>query len=240
MAPKKALPAKRPPPPPPPAVAASQTANIAEPPKKKVKLPPPPPPPTSTSTSSSSSSLFASTGKHTEKSAPSRLPPPPPPPPPPSSKSQQGSNKGSKPNGIPQDILKARAKKWLLLQKNRFTEKKIQKGSHVHNVKYEMPPEHIRKIMNNQGDLSSKAFNSEKRAMLGALRYMPHALLKLLENMPQPWETEKSVRVLYHTGGAISFVNEIPRVIEPVYKAQWATAWIQMRREKRDPIHGFF
>lgn len=97
-----------------------------------------------------------------------------------------------------------------------------------------MPPEHIRKIMNNQGDLSSKAFNSEKRAMLGALRYMPHALLKLLENMPQPWETEKSVRVLYHTGGAISFVNEIPRVIEPVYKAQWATAWIQMRREKRD------
>ena len=131
-------------------------------------------------------------------------------------------------------MLKARAQRWEDCQKRRFTQKKVQKGTYVHNVKYEMPPEHIRKIMNAQGDLSSKFFDKEKHAMLGALKYMPHAILKLLENMPQPWETEKEVKILYHTGGAITFVNEIPRVIEPVYKAQWAASWIQMRREKHD------
>ena len=45
------------------------------------------------------------------------------------------------------------------------------------------------------------------------------------------------MRVLYHITGAISFVDEIPRVIEPVYIAQWGTMWIMMRREKRDRRH---
>ena len=47
----------------------------------------------------------------------------------------------------------------------------------------------------------------------------------------------KEVKVLYHITGAISFVNEIPLVIEPVYIAQWGTMWIMMRREKRDRRH---
>ena len=50
---------------------------------------------------------------------------------------------------------------------------------------------------------------------------MPHAVLKLMENMPMPWEQIRDVRVLYHITGAITFVNEIPWVIEPVYIAQW-------------------
>ena len=45
------------------------------------------------------------------------------------------------------------------------------------------------------------------------------------------------VQVLYHITGAISFVDEIPWVIEPVYVAQWGTMWIMMRREKRDRRH---
>lgn len=45
------------------------------------------------------------------------------------------------------------------------------------------------------------------------------------------------IQVLYHITGAITFVNEIPRVIEPVYMAQWGTMWIMMRREKRDRRH---
>ena len=54
-----------------------------------------------------------------------------------------------------------------------------------------------------------------------ALKYMPHAVLKLMENMPMPWEQIRDVQVLYHITGAITFVNEIPWVIEPVYMAQW-------------------
>ena len=66
---------------------------------------------------------------------------------------------------------------------------------------------------------------------------MPHAILKLLENMPMPWEQIRDVKVLYHITGAITFVNEVPKVIEPVYIAQWGTMWIMMRREKRDRRH---
>ena len=49
--------------------------------------------------------------------------------------------------------------------------------------------------------------------------------------------TAARAQVLYHITGAISFVDEIPWVIEPVYVAQWGTMWIMMRREKRDRRH---
>eukprot|EP00605_Chrysophyceae_sp_TOSAG23-4_P002935 GSChrysophyteH1.ASY1.ANO1.3230.1 assembled CDS len=70
--------------------------------------------------------------------------------------------------------------------------------------------------MRDHGDMTSKKFRYDKRVYLGALKYIPHAVYKLLENIPMP------------------FVNEIPLVIEPVYAAQWGTMWIMMRREKRD------
>ena len=54
-----------------------------------------------------------------------------------------------------------------------------------------------------------------------ALKYMPHAVLKLLENMPMPWEQIRDVQILYHITGAITFVDEIPWVVEPIYMAQW-------------------
>eukprot|EP00536_Pseudo-nitzschia_multiseries_P007696 jgi/Psemu1/319191/estExt_fgenesh1_pm.C_1830010 len=85
--------------------------------------------------------------------------------------------------------------------------------------------------------MSSKRYQSEKRLYLGALKYMPHALYKLLENMPMPWESYKEVPILFHITGAISFVDQVPKVIEPVYRAQWGTAWLMMRREKRDRRH---
>ncbi|KAI9295519.1 pre-mRNA-processing-splicing factor 8 [Neoconidiobolus thromboides FSU 785] len=103
--------------------------------------------------------------------------------------------------------------------------------------KQKMPPEHVRKIIKDHGDMSSKKFRHDKRIYLGALKYIPHAVLKLLENMPMPWEQEREVPVLYHITGAITFVNEVPRVVEPIYLAQWGTMWIMMRREKRDRRH---
>ena len=61
--------------------------------------------------------------------------------------------------------------------------------------------------------------------------------MKLLENMPMPWESAREVKVLYHVNGCLTLVNEIPRVIEPVFHAQWATMWVCMRREKSDRRH---
>ena len=172
--------------------------------------------------------------------------------------------------------------------------------------------------------MSSRKFRHDKRVYLGALKFVPHAVYKLLENMPMPWQQVcalrnvnsnplhpsqqlttlvaasaegtvlccwrgeanlarpynaellvpvslrhtalflqeatlgplvapaslcrqarcllwcaqvKHVKVLYHITGAISFVDEVPLVIEPVFIAQWGTMWIMMRREKRDRRH---
>ena len=103
--------------------------------------------------------------------------------------------------------------------------------------KADMPPEHLRKIVKDIGDVSQKKFSSDKRSYLGALKFMPHAVLKLLENMPMPWESSREVKVLYHVNGCLTLVNETPRVIEPVFHAQWATMWVCMRREKSDRRH---
>jgi pre-mRNA-processing factor 8 len=51
------------------------------------------------------------------------------------------------------------------------------------------------------------------------------------------WLQVRHVKVIYHITGAITFVNEIPWVIEPLYLAQWGSMWIMMRREKRDRRH---
>ena len=52
-----------------------------------------------------------------------------------------------------------------------------------------------------------------------------------------PWEQIRDVKVIYHLTGAITFVNEMPLVVEPVYLAQWGSMWVVMRREKRDRRH---
>ena len=143
---------------------------------------------------------------------------------------------GYQPPSDPQVAKFAQKKKeWLRSQRNRFGEKR--KGGFVETQKADMPPEHLRKIVKDIGDVSQKKFSSDKRSYLGALKFMPHAVLKLLENMPMPWESSREVKVLYHVNGCLTMVNEIPRVIEPVFHAQWATMWVCMRREKSDRRH---
>jgi pre-mRNA-processing factor 8 len=143
---------------------------------------------------------------------------------------------GYRPPADPQVAKFAQKKKeWLRTQRNRFAEKR--KGGFVESQKADMPPEHLRKIVKDIGDVSQKKFSSDKRSYLGALKFMPHAVLKLLENMPMPWESAREVKVLYHVNGCLTLVNETPRVIEPVFHAQWATMWVCMRREKSDRRH---
>lgn len=146
-----------------------------------------------------------------------------------------GGHPQTEPHAIPDSILEEKSRKWKQLQGKRYSEKK--KFGMSDTQKEEMPPEHVRKVIRDHGDMTSRKYRHDKRVYLGALKYMPHAVLKLLENMPMPWEQIRDVKVLYHITGAITFVNDIPRVIEPVYMAQWGTMWIMMRREKRDRRH---
>ena len=114
------------------------------------------------------------------------------------------------------DPLQEKARKWANLQARRFGQKR--RYGFVDTYKEDMPAEHVRKIVKDHGDMSSKKFKADKRVYLGALKYVPHAVYKLLENLPMPWEQVRNVKVLYHVTGAISFVNEVPKVIEPVLK----------------------
>lgn len=131
--------------------------------------------------------------------------------------------------------LERKTQMWEKMCREKYSDKR--KFGFVDVQKEDMPPEHLRKIIRDHGDMSEKRFRKDKRVYLGALKYMPHALMKLMENMPMPWEQVRDVHALYHVAGAITFVNEIPRVIEPVFMAQWGTMWIMMRREKRDRRH---
>jgi pre-mRNA-processing factor 8 len=133
------------------------------------------------------------------------------------------------------EIIAERARKWQNLNAKRYSDKR--KFGYTEPEKEQMPPEHVRKILKDHGDMSSRKFRSDKRVYLGALKFIPHAVYKLLENMPMPWEQVRHCEVIYHITGAITFINETPRVIEPIYIAQWGTMWIAMRREKRDRRH---
>lgn len=115
------------------------------------------------------------------------------------------------------------SKKWAQLSKKKWAAKK--KHGYVDARKEELAPEIVRKIVKDHGDMTSRKFRHDKRIYLGALKFAPHAVYKLLENMPMPWEQVRFVSVLFHITGAITFVNEVPRVIEPHYIAQWGTMW---------------
>jgi pre-mRNA-processing factor 8 len=230
---------KLPPPPPPPGIAKSSNDNNHSLKRAKIdrtSVPRPPPPP---GLSSKPAIFTPNRGSLTGSSVSLLRPPPPPPPPPPRPPQLSASTKDSLNTNFDVSVekLSTKKKQWLQIQKSRYKVLKGKKSGQTQPLKPEMPPEHLRKIMIQHGDLSSQKVAFNKRSHLGALKYIPHAILKLLENMPQPWEQTKHVNVLYHVNGAITFVNEIPRVIEPVYFAQWSSVWTMMRREKRDRKH---
>ncbi|GKD55109.1 pre-mRNA-processing-splicing factor 8A-like protein, partial [Tanacetum coccineum] len=85
-----------------------------------------------------------------------------------------------------------KARKWTQLNSKRYSEKK--KFGYVETAKENMPPEHVRKIISDQGDMLSKNFRRDKRVYLGALKYVPHAVYKLLENMPMSWDIKVETR----------------------------------------------
>lgn len=57
------------------------------------------------------------------------------------------------------------AQKWHQLQTKRFAEKR--KFGFIDAQKEDMPPEHIRKIIRDHGDMSSRKYRHDKRVYLG-------------------------------------------------------------------------
>ena len=59
----------------------------------------------------------------------------------------------------------ALAKKWQQLQSQRYSEKR--KFGFVEAQKEDMPPEHVRKIIRDHGDMTSRKYRHDKRVYLG-------------------------------------------------------------------------
>jgi len=57
------------------------------------------------------------------------------------------------------------AKKWQQLQSKRYSEKR--KFGFVEAQKEDMPPEHVRKIIRDHGDMTSRKYRHDKRVYLG-------------------------------------------------------------------------
>lgn len=64
---------------------------------------------------------------------------------------------------IPNHDLSAR--KWQQLQSKRYAEKR--KFGFVDAQKEDMPPEHVRKIIRDHGDMTNRKFRHDKRVYLG-------------------------------------------------------------------------
>ncbi|TDL17843.1 PRO8NT-domain-containing protein [Rickenella mellea] len=107
---------------------------------------------------------------------PPGMPPPPPgmPMPPPGMPPFMGAGE---PSRIPKEVLAQKSQKWIQMQNKRYGEKR--KGGYIDMSKADLPPEHVRKIIKDHGDMSNRKFRNDKRVHLGALnsrspRSVPH------------------------------------------------------------------
>jgi PRO8NT (NUC069), PrP8 N-terminal domain len=82
----------------------------------------------------------------------------------------------------PHAVLDEKSRKWSQLNTKRFSKKK--KSGYVDALKEDMPPEHVRKIIRDHGDMSSKKFRHDKRVRIISLQSLTsisiHAMRKRL------------------------------------------------------------
>lgn len=73
------------------------------------------------------------------------------------------------------EALIIRSRKWQQRRMKKFNQ--VEKKTIVNMQTIEMPVEHLRKIVKDHGDLSSRKFRNDKRVYLGALKYAPYTPL---------------------------------------------------------------
>ena len=70
------------------------------------------------------------------------------------------------------EALIIRSRKWQQRRMKKFNQ--VEKKTIVNMQTIEMPVEHLRKIVKDHGDRSSRKFRNDKRVYLGALKYAPY------------------------------------------------------------------
>lgn len=77
---------------------------------------------------------------------------------------EQYQQESQAPVADPHAIMDEKSRKWTQLNTKRFSKKK--KSGYVDALKEDMPPEHVRKIIRDHGDMSSKKFRHDKRVRM--------------------------------------------------------------------------
>ena len=75
--------------------------------------------------------------------------------------------------------VKKRIREWKSRRRKHFKLTKKREDSKT-APQFELPAGHIRQIMKAHGDMSHAKFAGQKRLYIGALKYAPHSILKLL------------------------------------------------------------
>jgi len=71
---------------------------------------------------------------------------------------------------LSEKALEEKSKKWQQLQSKRYAEKR--KFGFIDAQKEEMPPEHVRKIIRDHGDMTSRKYRHDKRVYLGCTNFL--------------------------------------------------------------------
>lgn len=84
--------------------------------------------------------------------------------------------------------------------------------------------ERARRAFNKAIGQSTKKSVDEKMLQLGILRFLPYALLKVIENCPQPWEHSRAVSTLFHADGIFTIIASTSKHCPCDFKRMWQRA----------------
>ena len=101
-------------------------------------------------------------------------------------------------------VVCLQARKWQQLQSKRYAEKR--KFGFVDAQKEEMPPEHLRKIIRDHGDMSSRKYRHDKRVYLGSVStsHISHRIVLRVTRNALIENSKHNMMCLFRNVGAVA------------------------------------
>lgn len=98
-------------------------------------------------------------------------------------------------------------------------------------------PIYFRKLIKDHTELNKNKIGFTKKIFVMSLKYIPHSIFKLIENLPFPWQKINFKKILYHISGSICFITEIPYDNYQIYFCKWGMMWEKLQLEKKNRKH---
>lgn len=75
--------------------------------------------------------------------------------------------------------------------------------------------------------------NTDKRILLGGLKYLPLIIFSFFKNFPMPWNFIRKVKVLFHQSRTLLIFSNKNPVIEKFFISQWSVEWASKDMRKK-------